>query len=252
MEILTHLSEKVLERLRDDVPRHLDRYGGTGFEDLAAEPGWTIATRLEFDHRLLADLDGSSRTSAADVANSRIVWRALSRLSPSVANEERIWVRLSHVEAFPYSRDRWLPREGSDEDLAKMVHLHLFAAGQTGVRDDHSISRLWWNGYIASQYWPHDPDRGLELLLLSADVRSNIVERPWLSARKRLAKGIFRALNADTGLGSHERQFREFMKKVNLLGAGIVFEAMSEADIDRFLENCRNRADEALEVAATK
>ena len=238
MSGLTHLSENTLQWLRDNLHRHAGRYAGDGFVDLAGEPGWSIGVPVDFDPRDFRGLDGSVRSSAADYENSLIIWEALQRLSPSLANEERIWTRLSHIECFEYSRDRWIDPAGSDEDIVKMALLHFFAPGRTGIRDDHSISRLWWNGYISSQYWPQDFARGVELLLLSADVRSSIVERPWISARKRLAKGIFRSLDRDTSLGRNESRFRSFMKKVNLHGAGVVFEAMSEKDIDSFLDHC--------------
>ena len=50
----------------------------------------------------LAQLDSSMPRVIAptDLANSKIVGKALARLTPTLANEERIWVRLSHVEAF--------------------------------------------------------------------------------------------------------------------------------------------------------
>lgn len=239
---LTHFSENTLEWLRDNVDDHTGRYSGDGFSDLAGEPGWSIGIPVEFDPRDLRRLDGSVRSSTADYENSLVIWEALQRLSPSLANEERIWARLSHIECFEYSRDRWIDTAGPDEGIAKMARLHFFAPGRTGIRDDHAISRLWWNGYISSQYWPQDIGRGVELLLISADVRTSIVERPWISARKRLAKGIFRSLDRDIALGRDELRFRSFMKRVNLHGAGIVFEAMSEKDIDRFLDNCDNHS----------
>ena len=173
----------------------------------------------------------------------------LQELSPSLANEERIWVRLSHVEAFSYSRDRWLNGLEGTQAVADSVRLHLFARTQTGLRDDHAISRLWWNAYIARHCYPHNPDRGLELLLTRADVRSNLVERIWLTGRRRLATGVFRSMEADPHVLSSERSFREFMKAVNLLGGGIVFEAMADGEIDAFLARCSAHA--AAELAGS-
>ena len=37
---------------------------------------------------------------------------------------------------------------------------------------------------------------------------------------------------------------REFMKALNLLGGGVVFEAMDDARIDEFLDRCADRARE--------
>ena len=43
-----------------------------------------------------------------------------------------------------------------------------------------------------------------------------------------------------------ERSFREFMKSLNFLGGGIVFEAMTDGQIDDFLNRCSDRAQQAL------
>ena len=90
---------------------------------------------------------------------------------------------------------------------------------------------------------------GSTLLLISADVRSNLVERIWLTGRRRLATGVFRSMESDPFVVSSERSFREFMKAINLLGGGIVFEAMTDAEIDAFLARCSAQA--ATELAAS-
>lgn len=248
MIYLTHLSESKLEQLRGDVVKNLDRYRGDGFDDLAHEPGWGIALSQQLDIEGLRDLDGSDNSSATDLRDSLLVWDVLRDLSPSLANEERIWVRLSHVEGFAYSQRRWLKTEGSDEAVEKSVGVHLFARTQTRIRDDHAISRLWWNAYIATQCYPENSMRALELLLTRADVRSNIVERVWLTGRRKLASGVFRAMDDDPFVLMSEQSFREFMKSVNLLGAGIVFEALTDMQVDGFLRRCSEEAQERLTV----
>lgn len=249
MAKLPHVSEVKLEQLRAEVDKHTDRYRGNGFADLVREPGWSIEADLDCDPSGLQALDGADNRAITDLNNSRIVARVLQDLSPSLANEERIWVRLSHVEAFWSCRDRWLKDIRDPPAIADAVRLHFFARTQTGLRDDHAISRLWWNTYIARHCYPQNPDRGLELLLTSADVRSNLVERIWLTGRRRLATGVFRSMENDPFVVSSERSFREFMKAINLFGGGIVFEVMTDADIDAFLARCSARA--AAEVAAS-
>jgi len=251
MAKLPHLSEVRLEQLRAEVEKNIDRYRGNGFADLIREPGWSIDIDLDLDPTELQLLDGSDNRAATDLNNSRIVARVLRDLSPSLANEERIWVRLSHVEAFSYCRDRWLRGLQDPQAVTDAVRLHLFSRTRTGVRDDHAISRLWWNGYIARYCYPQDPDRGLELLLTTADVRQALVERPWLTIRRRLATGVFRSMENDSFVLSSGRSFREFMKAINLLGGGIVFEAMTDTEIDAFLTRCSAQAATELATSAT-
>lgn len=238
---LTHLSESKLEELRTTVSRNLDRYTGSGFSDLAGDPGWSIELRQEVDLTGLEDLDGSDRSSELDLKNTVVIDRVLGTLSPSVANEERLWVRLSHVEGFAYCRDRWLVGASAEAQVAA-INRHFFANTQTGIRDDHALARLWWNAYIVRKCFPADFARGLELLLHTADVRSNIVERLWLTSRRQLASGVFRKMDRDSRVLDSEASFRAFMRVLNVDGGGVVFEAMSEADIDLFLDRCADRA----------
>lgn len=236
---ISYFSDKVLSQLRENIEQNLDRYRKTGFEDLSGEPGWDVPLGIEFDAHRLATLDLSKprNVSAVDLSNSKIIGEAFSGLTPSVANEERVWVRLAHIEAIDYSRARWLA--GEDEGkLAGLVRGHLFASTQTRIRDDHALSRLWWNYQIAKTCAPDDIDSALALILTTADIRSNFVERIWMTSRQQIAGAVLRAMKSDPWITGAERNFREFMKALNQLGGGIVFEALSEADCDSFVSEC--------------
>lgn len=239
MSELKYLSDRTLTQLRKDVSSNIDRYQQTGFRDLANEPGWDVPLGIEFDAARLAQLDSSRPTnvSVVDLANSRIVGLALPHLTPSVANEERVWVRLAHVEAFEYCRARWL--DGAEPDqVDALVRDHFFAPTQTGIRDDHALSRLWWNFHIARTCDPDDVDGALGLILTTADIRSNFVERIWMTSRKSIAGAVLRAMRTEPWITSAEKNFREFMKALNRLGGGVVFEALSAADTDAFVQDC--------------
>lgn len=238
MTRLLHVSESKLSELREGVERNLERYLTSGFSDLVGYPGWSLELALEVDLSSLAELDGSGNRAETDLRNTLLVDRVLGSMSPSLANEERIWVRLSHVECLAYSRERWLSATATDEARVAAVRKHLFAATHTGIRDDHAIARLWWNAFIVRRCFPHDVERGLSLLLRSADVRSNFVERVWLTSRRPLAAGVFRKMDRDERVLASEESFRRFMKTLNVLGGGLVFEAMRESSIDALLDRC--------------
>jgi hypothetical protein len=238
-EQIKYLSDRALSDVRKSIATNLSRYRGDGFEDFAAEPGWDIPLGIEFDREKLNGLDLSKpqKVSEIDQANSRIVGEAFSGLDPSTANEERIWVRIAHVEAFEYSKARWL---GADDDdaLAKQVEDHVFARGQTAIRDDQAISRLWWNYEIARTCAPEDIDGALSLILRSADIRSNFVERIWMTSRQGIASAVLRFMRDDNWITDAEANFRNFMKSQNRFGGGIVFEALSDDEIDAFVGRC--------------
>ena len=239
---LLYLSEAKLEELRRNVSLNRERYAEGDFADLEPENGWAIeAGDVGIDRNLLGSLDGTARTAKGDRAASIILYAALPGMTPALAREERVWSRLSHVECLGYARSRWLDGlEG--KELDKQIHRHLFGSGLTGIRDDNALSRLWWNMHIASIADPDDPEGALYLILNTADIRSNFVERAVTASRPPLARAVIRAMRRDQWITSTARAFREFMIVLNRDGGGLLFEMMSDGEADRIMDACAERA----------
>lgn len=251
MAKVLYVGQIVADSLSNNIRENLQRYLQDGFDDLVANGNWSIPLNCDYDPTPLTELSSASGADA-DFENSKLVWRSLGKsLTPSLARENRIWVRLSHVECVDFSRNRWLNRR-SDDDLEKSIRKHFFAISQTACRDDHAIARLWWNGWIAQMADPDHHDLALRLILHSADVRSNLVERPWIFARPVLAASILRMMRSEDWLLHGERNFREFMKAVNLLGGGVAFESMTYPDTDHFLRRCVIKAKAVVTVENRK
>lgn len=247
---ILYVGQSVADQLWDSVESNLDRYRDQGFLDLVASGNWSIPLHRDFDPSPLTELN-ADKGIEIELANSKRVWAALRTLTPALARENRLWVRLSHVECIEFCRSRWLS-SGSDETLIKAIRMHFFANGRTAARDDHAIARLWWNSWIAHQVNPSDPDSALRAILTRADVRLSLVERPWMFARRSLAAAIVELMLAESWLTEKEAHFREFVKAANLLGGGIVFEALSKAEIESFLRHCLLKAQAAVAVAQRK
>ena len=237
---LKHISETKLAELRSSISSNLPRYRGRGFADVANDLSWEIGLKIDFDADLLSTLDTALPQNIVEIdrKNSKIVGEALNCLTPSLANEELIWVRLSHVEAFSYSQSRWLSKAKGDKESVREINTHFFAPTQTAIRDDHGISRLWWNHHIAKLILPEDVNHALELIMKTADIRSNFVERIWMSSRKNIANAILRAMQSKEEITASERNFRMFMKIINRNGGGIVFETLDDSEIDNFVVEC--------------
>jgi len=156
-------------------------------------------------------------------------------MTPALARDERVWVRLCHLECLDYARFRWITGAGKPSD---MVRLHFFASTLPQCRDDNAIGRLWWNAHLAQIACPDDPGRALQQILRKADIRLNLIDRADTSGRAPLAQGILRKLEREPWLDSHEQAFRDFMLAINRNGGGILFEALSDEDVDKFLDDC--------------
>ncbi|MAO93612.1 MAG: hypothetical protein CMM78_00220 [Rhodospirillaceae bacterium] len=248
---LKYISEAALTDLRTNIRSNLELYRGSGFHHLEDEPSWDIDLKIDYDQALLGTLDLTQQQNIVDIdrKNSLIVGQALSGLTPSLANEELVWVRISHLDAFEYSKARWLSETDEDDALVASIQAHIFAPTQTAIRDDHSVSRLWWNYHIARSCMPDDVEKALGLILKTADIRSNFVERIWMSSRRQIAGAILRAIDEKAEITATEVRFRAFMKIINRYGGGIVFEALSDAEADKFVGECCDRVAEVSEAA---
>jgi hypothetical protein len=236
---LLYLSDHVLGELRKSVGVNLDRYRSKGFADLASDPGWDVPLGVEFDSERLAALDMSTPQNivSVDLPNSIIVGEAISGLTPAMANEERVWTRLSHIEAIEYCRARWITGRDEAKHEALIIN-HFFAPTQTGIRDDHALSRLWWNYQVAKTCMPEDIKGALALIMKTADIRSNFVERIWMTSRGSIAGAVLRAMKSDPWITSTEDNFRMFMKSLNRLAGGVVFEVFDLNETDDFVAQC--------------
>lgn len=242
MTAILYVGQQVADDLAGTVEENLQRYRDGDFSDLEQAGNWRVGLSVRAD---LSKLEGLLPDAgvASEIANSMLVGSVFKELTPTLAREDRVWLRLSHVEALEYSRQRWLKPESSDEVLARDVKKHFFAGGLTACRDDHAVSRLWWNHHIASKVLPGEPERALESILARADIRSSLIERPGIGARPALARAIVYMLeDSSNGLRTGELLFRQFMKQVNLQGAGVVFEVWSEQKIRDFMLRCLDSA----------
>jgi len=238
---LNYLSNATVDTLRETITGNIERYRSGDFSDMMATGEWSIELDLDVDLSPLAGLDASGKPEA-EIGNSRLVWKALSGLTPTLACEEGIWTRLTHVECLGFARARWLRADMDDETVVKTVEEHFFAPGLTARRDDNAISRLWWNAYVAHSATPGPTLESLDMILKKADIRSNIVERSATASRPALTAGIVRIMRRTEWVARHEDNFRSFMKPLNRLGGGMVFECLPEADVDAFMDDCAARA----------
>jgi hypothetical protein len=131
-----------------------------------------------------------------------------------------------------------------------VIEDHFFAPTLTARRDDNAISRLWWNAYIATLADPDPALPALRVILQKADIRSNFVERSMTASRTSLAAALVRIMQRETSIIEREENFRAFMRIVNKLGGGIIFEAMTDAEVDSFMNMCAARAGLAFSVSS--
>ena len=244
---LSYFTSARVEELRSSVVDRLDWY-------------YALDDREEFrigrdDHRtscievkpLRGKLHfGQSNPNEYDAKNALIVFDSLRSLTPHQASEERLWCYLSHVDAPDYITQRWLSdRPTSDKMATKKVRNHFFSFGSRGVLRDNGISRLWWLGRIAYDVDPSNPAQFLEIILHRQDVRSALLERPFVSTNRRVLTAIYHVMkehwNGDKKLFQRS-VFRDWMIALNRCGGVILLDGLSPARLLYLLKREANRA----------
>ncbi|HDS1127075.1 TPA: hypothetical protein QDZ99_000755 [Stenotrophomonas maltophilia] len=220
---IPYVSLNVERFLWRSISSHSDRYATGDFKEILDAPGATLQMSQRYDPNPIRELDAAR----GDLFNSKLIWKSLKHLTPALARENRLWVRLCHAEALAYSRARWW-RESSKGSIDDSVRAHAFARTRTQCRDDNALSRLWWTAYVAHRLMPEDFDTALAALFNKADTRAAIVERPWTGSRSPIGSSIIRALQSDPWLSDKESNLREVMKRLNVTAAGIAVEASGE------------------------
>jgi len=238
-EPLKILSAQVVSQLHADLQRNVPLYLTGNFTEEAKDIGWDIEVRaVLWDPRIVDDLDPSG-SPEAEIRNSVVIYQGFSGMTPALAQDERVWVRLTHVEFFEFARARWL---GNEESAVRSIRKHFFANGIPGCRDDNAIGRLWWNAHIANLAFPEDLEYGLEALLARANNRLQIVDRADTGFRAPLLRGILKLIKSDSWLQGNDYAIADLMKQVNKYSGCIVFETMDPHQIDEHLMFCLLKA----------
>ena len=250
VEKLRNISQKSLKNLRNSIEENLALYQGGDFDSYPEKLHWDMELtdpEIDYDTSLLKTLVHVKGKSIIeqDLTNSLIVGKALINLTPTLACEEVIWTRLCHIDALAYCRSRWFPKKPGflastkqQKNYVNSITTHMFCPTATAVRDDNAISRLWWNFRIAKLAMPSEPERAMRQILKTADIRSNLIERPYTGARSKLLRGIVLFMEKTPKVSKDETKFRGFCKNINSSGVGLIFEEMDDINIQQFCEEC--------------
>lgn len=231
MEVLTLESlDKVFDYVRkepDDM-RVVD-----DFDDLANELHLTMAPvdyKIEVSIPGLLIPDGSNESKlSTDSKNIAVVYKALNKLSPAEATDERLWATLTLKHHSNYCKARW----GIPDADGASGHVLTHWLCKSGVRSrirDNAISRLWWMGRIVDQIPGWEVDDVSAILFNNSDYRASIVERNTsVSAANVVSAIISITKEAFAAEIKFDRpSFRSFMKKVNFLAGRTNLAALSE------------------------
>jgi hypothetical protein len=89
---------------------------------------------------LVEDFNGSY-----DFENSKLIYTAFSHLTPTEANDERLWAVLTHHYFHKYCVNRWMSQESKKDSV---IDRFFYEGNSLVARSRNAISRLWWTAHL--------------------------------------------------------------------------------------------------------
>lgn len=168
-----------------------------------------------------------------DAENAKRIYTWLSKLTPALAMEERLWAYLTHVVFIDYMKARW-----PVENVNTIQRRYLFEGKSFASLSRNGISRLWWAGFLTHDGLRKNPFELTETLFLRQDIHVSLLERSISKCKSaRFAVLDFlRENNEWFSTKSFGKRIQLLLKEMNLLGGVVILDAVPPEDLRLFLK----------------
>jgi hypothetical protein len=177
-----------------------------------------------------------------DRENALLIYNSLPGFTPVHASDERFWVSLAFGPFMEYSSKRWNAESKSQEDLITLLKNHWFCPTARSRWRDHTISRLWWVGYLAHTYENLLSAQVLDVLYLNSELINSFLGHPRTTSSRRtggmLLEIIYDQYLIEKSYKFERSSFRHLMHLVDLRGGKLQFEALPADVLKAELLNC--------------
>jgi len=198
-----------------------------------------ISYEIQLDGVSLALPDSKSDRKLSDAENVKILYGALSDLTPAQATDERLWTTLLLHYFQEYTKVRWWDENLEKNPPRKQYKAHWLCGTSSRARQrDHSIARLWWMGYFASRLEGADIDDVTKVLFNNSDYRASLLERTTSTGASNVLRAIVEITREafDEGLEYERQKTREFMKQVNFIAGRTNLSALTDVQLIKLLK----------------
>ena len=230
--------ERALAELRSHIEQNLERYRTGDFNHLSADPSLSFETEIEMVEDEIARLKSPQGEDNFEADNCAAMLKALPKLSPYQAADERLWVMLSHTHLLSHARARW-PIPPKAADAVEHISTHFFGRNYRQLERDNVGSRLWWMGHLCRRVEGMPLQKSLEILLFRSDVRANIVERPTTAQSVSVFSAVINKLSKSYSGKKKlfERStFRSLMVRLNGLGGYKLLDALDAKAVESLID----------------
>jgi hypothetical protein len=175
-----------------------------------------------------------------DAENAISLYKALHRLTPVQAMDERLWAFLAHVPYWEYMTARW-----GTAKIDVIADRFFLKRGGIGSLVRNGIARLWWSGFLTHDRNGADPFELTRVLLSKQDIHTGLLQRSLGKSPtiRRAALEYFRnnAQRIDQ-LGSWSKTVQRLMRDLNTAGGVYLLDALQSSQVHEILDASLNQA----------
>ncbi len=180
--------------------------------------------------KLIEDKDGKY-----DFENSKLIYSAFDMLTPSDADDARLWVYLTHVTYYDYVKGRWTSKSTNGDVI---LDRFFYRGTSRGTRTKNAVSRLWWTAHLTVRKNETDEAKKWELtraIFSNQDLQVSLLERAMGSYENVLFGFLEFYLANKTKLNGKKIQM--LARDLNNSGGVYLLALLSKDEVMKKLEN---------------
>ena len=249
MEIIKKLTQKSCDKLFGNLRLNFDQISDLyrnhnsnnvnllcGDLEKVNGQSFTIDDNLMINNQLNLKAD---ENGIYDFENAKTLYQMFNPpLTPFEANDERLWVRLTHDQGHKYMIKRWMNKK---EKGQRVIEERFFFTGRSqSARIRNGISRLWWLAHLTVQ-----PDEEIEenkwkfteTVCESQDLITSLFERS-IGSYENIRFGVLEFYLENRAYFENERslKIKKMMRDLNNYGGVSLLSLLSKDEVKAILE----------------
>jgi hypothetical protein len=179
---------------------------------------------------LIDDTNGSY-----DFDNAKIIYTAFSNLTPTEANDERLWVTLTHHYFHKYCVTRWMNQESKKDSV---IDRFFYEGNSLVARSRNAISRLWWTAYLTINNDTDNEDLKWALtktIFSTQDIQVSLLERK-LGLYENIRTPFLEFYQENKGI-VNSKMIQKIIRELNNYGGVISLTELSNEDVKTLIQS---------------
>lgn len=175
-------------------------------------------------------LDELVPTPKGDFVSAKAIYTAYKSISPVFAQQDNLWIYLTHVDLYDYVKKRWPIPTGDEEKAIIHIQNHWFR-NQRFLRT--TFAGLWWNVYLTIDEERSNPYELTEVMFAAGqDFRTlRFVELPLIRLKPAMMGVLEFLLENPDLINNFDGRGQYISRYFNMLGG---FKQLSAMDKEFF------------------